>query len=112
MREYIRHYVKSCTVCSRNKAPRHHPYGLLKPLPVLKRPWDSISMDFIEQLPDSNRFTAILVVINCASKQAIFIPTHDTINSKELAWLFVIYVFSKHGVPNHITSDCGFKFVF
>ncbi len=50
MCEYVRHYVKSCTVCSRNKTPRHRPYGLLKPLPVLERPWDSISMNFIEQL--------------------------------------------------------------
>ncbi len=56
-------------------------------------------MDFIEQLLDSNGFTAILVVIDHASKQAIFIPTHDTINSEELAQLFVIHVFSKHGVP-------------
>ncbi len=111
MREYICHYVKSCMVCGHNKTPRHHPYGLLKPLPVPERLWDSISMDFIEQLPDSNGFTAILVVINRTSKQAIFIPTHDTINSEELAWLFVIYVFSKHGVPNHITSDRGSEFV-
>ncbi len=111
MREYVRHYVKSCTVCGCNKTPRHCPYGLLKPLPVLQCPWDSISMDFIEQLPDSNGFTAILVVIDHASKQAIFIPTHDTINSEELTRLFVIHVFSKHGVPNHITSDCSSKFV-
>ena len=111
MREYVCHYIKSCTVCGRNKTPRHCPYGLLKPLPVLERPWDSISMDFIEQLPDSNGFTAILVVIDRASKQAIFIPTHDTINSEELTWLFVIHVFSKHGVPNHITSDRGSEFV-
>ncbi len=111
MREYVRHYVKSCMVCGRNKTPRHCPYGLLKPLPVPEGPWDSISMDFIEQLPDSNRFTAILVVIDHASKQAIFIPTYDTINSEELTRLFVIHVFSKHGVPNHITSDCGSEFV-
>ncbi len=111
MREYVRHYVKSCTVCGRNETPRYHPYGLLKPLPVPEHPWDSISMDFIEQLPDSNGFTAILVVIDCASKQAIFIPTHDTINSEELAQLFVIHVFSKHGIPNHITSDRGSEFV-
>ncbi len=87
------------------------PYSLLKPLPVPERLWDSISMDFIEHLPDSNGFTAILVVIDRTSKQAIFIPTHDTINSKELARLFVIHVFSKHGIPNHITSDRGSEFV-
>ncbi len=106
MHEYICHYVKSCMVCSHNKTSRHHPYGLLKPLLVTECP-----LDFIEQLLDSNRFTAIFVVIDHASKQAIFIPTHDTINSEELAWLFVIYVFSKHGVPNHITSDHGSEFV-
>ncbi len=111
MREYVHHYIKSCMVCGHNKTPRHCPYGLLKPLPVPECPWDSISMDFIEQLPDSNGFTTILVVIDRASKQAIFIPTHNTINSEELTQLFVIHVFSRHGVPNHITSDCGSEFV-
>ncbi|SJL03617.1 uncharacterized protein ARMOST_06974 [Armillaria ostoyae] len=93
MREYVRHYIKSCMVCGHNKTPRHHLHSLLKLLPVLECPWDFISIDFIEQLLDSNRFTAILVVIDHASKQAIFIPTHDTINSKELTWLFIIHVF-------------------
>jgi len=44
-------------------------------------------------------------------KQAIFIPTHDTITSAELARLFMIHVFSKHRVPSHVTSDRGSEFV-
>jgi hypothetical protein len=44
-------------------------------------------MDFIEQLPDSSGFTAILVIIDCLSKQAIFVPTYDTITSLDLARL-------------------------
>jgi len=64
-------------------------------------------MDFIEQLPSSTGFTAILVVVDRLSKQAIFIPTHDTITSPELTKLFLLHVFSKHGVPAHVTSDCG-----
>ncbi len=67
-------------------------------------------MDFIEQLPDSNRFTAILVVINWQASK-LSLSLHTTINSKELAQLFVIHVFSKHGVPNHITSDHSSEFV-
>jgi len=67
-------------------------------------------MDFIEQLPSSTSFTAILVVVDQLSKQAIFIPTHDTITSPELAKLFLLHVFSKHGVPTHVTSDHGTKF--
>jgi len=68
-------------------------------------------MDFIEQLPSSTGFTAILVVVDRLSEQAIFIPTHDTITSPELAKLFLLHVFSKHGVPAHITSDRGTEFV-
>ena len=62
-------------------------------------------MDFIEQLPSLAGFTAILVIVDGLSKQAVFIPTHDTITSAELVKLFVLHVFSKHGIPNHITSD-------
>ena len=68
-------------------------------------------MDFIEQLPSSSIFTTILVVIDQLSKQAIFIPTHDTITSPELAQLFLLHVFAKHGVPAHVTSDRGSEFV-
>src|ERR1700733_2586125 len=68
-------------------------------------------MDFIEQLPSSSGFTAILVVVDQLLKQAIFIPTYNTITSMQLAQLFILHVFSKHGVPSHVTSDCGTEFV-
>ena len=68
-------------------------------------------MDFIEQLLSSSGYTAILVIIDRLSKQAVFIPTHDMITSAKLAKLFVLHVFSKHGVPNHITSDRGTEFI-
>jgi hypothetical protein len=72
---------------------------------------DSIFMDFIKQLLPSLGFTSILVIIDCLSKQGIFIPTVDTITSGQLAELFVLHVFSKHGVPTHCTSDRGSEFV-
>ena len=68
-------------------------------------------MDFIEQLPASGESTAILVVVDRFSKQGIFIPTTDNIDAPGLAKLFVLHVFSKHGVPSHITSDRRSKFV-
>ena len=105
VRKYVKDYVKSCTTCARAKTPRHRPYGLLKQLPIPERPWDSISMDFIEQLPSSLGFTAILVVIDQLSKQAIFVPTYNTIMSPQLAQLFLLHIFLKHGVPSCVTSD-------
>ncbi|KAF8631091.1 hypothetical protein AX17_005165 [Amanita inopinata Kibby_2008] len=68
-------------------------------------------MDFIEKLPDSAGYSAILVVMDRLPKQSIFIPTTDTITAPKLAKLFVIHVFSKHGVPSHVTSDRGSKFI-
>jgi len=68
-------------------------------------------MDFIKKLPSSSSFDTILVIVDRLSKQAIFIPTHDTITSAELARLFVTHVFSKHRVPAHVTSDRGSEFI-
>jgi len=69
-------------------------------------------MDFIEKLPSSSGFDTILVIVDRLSKQAIFIPTHDTITLAELACLFVIHIFSKHRVLFHVTSDRSLEFVF
>jgi len=68
-------------------------------------------MDFIEQLPLSEGYTDILVVVDWLTKQAIFIPTTRTINASQLAQLFIGHVFSKHSTPSHVTSDCGVEFV-
>ena len=68
-------------------------------------------MDFIEKLPISNGSDTILVIIDHLTKQSIFIPTVDTITSPMLAKLFILHVFSKHGVTSHITSDRGTEFV-
>ena len=111
---FVKDYISSCTSCTScgcAKAPRHRPYSLLKQLPIPACPWHSISMDFIKQLPSSNGFSSILIIVNHLLKQGIFIPTYDTITSPEIAKLFIVHMFSKHGVPSHITSDRGLEFV-
>ena len=92
--------------CSHAKPVRHRPYGLLKQLPVPEKPWNSTSLDFIEKLPPSSSgYTAILVIVDHMTKQGLFILTHDTITSQQLVQLFILHVFSKHGIPSHITSN-------
>src|SRR5258708_22290354 len=93
------------------KVTRHKPYSLLKQLPIPGQPWEAISMDFSEQLPASEGFTAILVIVDRLTKQSLFIPTHDTVDAPQLARLFLTHVFSKHGTLGHVTSDCGTEFV-
>jgi hypothetical protein len=50
-------------------------------------------------------------VVDRFTKQALFIPTHNTITSTQMAKLFIIHVFSKHGVPSHVTSGQGSEFM-
>jgi len=107
----VQKFCKSCVTCMRSKPQHHRPYGSLQQLSIPERPWNSISMDFIEKLPSSSSFDTILVIVDHLSKQAIFIPTQDTITSAELARLFVIHVFSKHGVPSHVMSNRSSEFV-
>ena len=68
-------------------------------------------MDFIEKLPPSSSYDTTLVIVDWLTKQSLFIPTVDTITAPMLAQLFVLHVFSKHGVPSHVTSDRGSEFV-
>ena len=105
LQQMVKDYVASCAMCTCTKSPRHKPYRKLKQLLIPSRPWSSISMDFIEQLPASKGFSAILVVIDHLTKQVIFIPSHDTMNTPQVVQLFLTHVFSKHGVPLHVTSD-------
>ena len=68
-------------------------------------------MDFIEQLLDSDSHTAILVIVDRLSKQGIFIPTVNKITVQKLANLFILHIFSKHGVLSHVTCDKGSEFI-
>ena len=77
LRDFVKDFCKSCTNCYRAKTPRHRPYGSLKQFPIPEKPWKSFSMDFIEQLPASSSYTAILVVVDRLTKQSIFFPTHQ-----------------------------------
>ena len=68
-------------------------------------------MDFIETLPTSSSCDSILVIVDQLSKQGIFILTTIHCTSKDLAMLFIMHMFSKHGVLEHVTSDRGPKFI-
>jgi len=68
-------------------------------------------MDFIKKLPSSSGFDTILVIVDWLTKQVVFIPAHNTITSADLACLFILHVFSKHGISSHVTSDRDLEFV-
>jgi len=82
MRNTIKQYVKNCDICQRTKVVRHAPYGLMKANEAPDRPWKSISMDFITDLPKSEGNDAILIVIDRLTKMAHFLPCTKEMNAR------------------------------
>ena len=98
-------YVRSCDTCARNKVVRHAPFGLLSPLPIPTRPWSSVSLDWITDLPPSHYHDAILVVVDRLTKMAVFIPTTKSMSAADVAALFLREVVRVHGLPESLISD-------
>nr|GEU73013.1 zinc finger, CCHC-type [Tanacetum cinerariifolium] len=53
MRDNVETFVRACLICQQNKIEQKNSGGLLEPLPTLKGPYESVSMDFITCLPKS-----------------------------------------------------------
>lgn len=47
----VMQYTKTCLIYQQDKVEKAKIVGLLEPLPVPTRPWESVSMDFITHLP-------------------------------------------------------------
>ena len=105
MGDDVEEYVRTCIICQQDKVEHSKPAGLLQPLPVPTRPWESVSLDFISALPQVGGCGSILVVVDRFSKYATFIPAPTPCNAEDAAHLFVKNVVKLWGVPENIVSD-------
>lgn len=110
IQEDVMAYVRTCLICQQDKVERNRPIGLLEPLPVPTRPWESVSMDFITGLPKVEDFRCILVVVDRFSKYVTFVPTGLTCTAEDTAQLFLKHVVKYWGLPENIVSDRDARF--
>src|SRR5882724_12531876 len=68
-------------------------------------------MDFTEGLPLLDGQDTILVVVCHLTKMALFIPTFHEIDAEDLARIFLLQVFAKHGTLTDIVSNRGKHFI-
>ncbi len=102
----VNEYVRTCLACQRNKPANQRPGGLLQPLPIPNKPWESISMDLITQLPETAAgHDAIVVFVDRLTKMTHFAAATTNIGSAELADILYDTVIKLHGTPKSIVSD-------
>ena len=111
MSRYIGKYVSTCDMCLRTKSIRQHPSRELHPLPILDAPWDTASVDFIVELPESNGKDAIMVVVDSVTKWSHFVSTVTTPLAAGTAQLYLHHIWKHHGLPKKVVSDRGPQFV-
>ena len=110
-------YVSVCPTCQISK-PGQMPAGqgkpgLLQPLPIPERPFQSVGMDFITCLPPSQtapHYDCILTVVDRKTKFVVALPCHTTITAEQTAELFAKHVYCQYGMPEEIVSDRDTKF--
>ena len=66
--------------------------GKLMPNSIPEKSWRHISANFIVKLPLAQGYNTILVVCDCLTKMAHFIPTMEKTSAVGLARLFRDYV--------------------
>ena len=107
---FVKHCLH-CPSCQFKKTDGQKPGGLLQPLQLPVRPWQSLGMDLITSLPLTEKgHTAILVIVDHFSKMGHFAPCADTLTAKEAATLFRHHVIRLHGCPEELVTDRDLRF--
>ncbi|QRV77164.1 Pol polyprotein/retrotransposon [Ceratobasidium sp. AG-Ba] len=107
--EDVKAYCRSCTICAANKSDTRSPMGLLQAMPIPSYPWQSIGVDFVGPLPESETrygaFDMITTVIDNLTRMVHLIPTRQDYTAKDVTEVIFEHVYKLHGMPERIVSD-------
>ena len=106
----IEAFCRSCGKCQTNKTDTQKTQGLLHSLPISDKLWQSVGMNFMGPLPQSQGNDYLLVIIDQLMSQVHLVPIMTQVTAREVAWLFLKEVVRLHGIPKSIMSDHDTKF--
>ena len=110
LRRDVDSYVRDCIICQRMKYDRQKLPGLLQPLPIPDRPWESISMDFVFDLPRTRSGNdGIWTIVDRFSKQAHFIAVRKKITAEQMAKMFLTNDLSSTMECHRLLSVTGIR---
>jgi hypothetical protein len=89
MRADVTKYVLTCDPCQKIKHDQGAKSGFLQPLSIPATPFDTIMLDFVTGLPNSQGKDTILVVIDKLTKFALFFATNTDVTATETTSLLL-----------------------
>jgi hypothetical protein len=98
----VEDYVQTCLIFQQENANTIMQEGLLQPFPVMDNPWESVSMDFITQLPATQGYSEIIFVVDHFSKYAVFILMKRTCGAENIVHMFFKHIVKYWGIPSNI----------
>ena len=107
----VKDFLQQCDVCQRFKIDCMKPTRLLQSLPFPTQMWTNISIDFIEGLPYSNGYIAIMAVIDRLKNYAHFLALKHPFTAVIVAKAFVANVVRLHSILTSIVSDWDKVFI-
>lgn len=106
MADYVARFIRTCPSCQVNKPSNQLPIGLLMPLAIPAKLWESVSLDLVTDLPRTKKgFDTIVVFVDRYSKMIHIAPTVKTVDGPGVAKLFFDTIFRHHGMPKSLVSD-------
>jgi transposase InsO family protein len=106
MHQEVAEYCNTCQTCQAVKPSNKNKIGLLYPLSAPSRPWESISLDLITDLPETKQGnTACVTFVDRFTKMVHIWPCKTQVSSEDMVHIFLQAVFRLHGVPREIVSD-------
>jgi hypothetical protein len=87
-------------------------HGIYHPLPIITRPWESISMDFLGGLLTKQKgHDYLFVVADRFNKMYILMPCKSTTSGQEATNKFFEQVWVHFGIPRSIILDKDINFL-
>jgi hypothetical protein len=110
--KFVKNYVEGCAVCQQHKINRHPTNPPLMPIKSEgTRPYSLITMDFITDLPTSEGYDSIMVVVDHGSTKGVILePCNKTIDALGTAELLLNTLYRRFGLPDKTISDRGPQF--
>ena len=85
----IKDYITGCAICQNTKNITHPTQAPLIPNKIPKGPWQTVTMDFIMDLPQVRPYNSIHIIVDRGIKRVVYTLCTKTIDVEGTAVIYM-----------------------